>query len=72
MKRKDKLLKIGEYEYTENELYENDDDRNRISSMNELERETILAERMLKLILEKERAALFKQKSEMNNSITII
>jgi hypothetical protein len=25
MKRKDKLLKIGEYEYTENELYENKD-----------------------------------------------
>jgi hypothetical protein len=25
MKRKDKFLKIGEYEYTENELYENED-----------------------------------------------
>ncbi len=25
MKRKDKLLKIREYEYTENELYENKD-----------------------------------------------
>ena len=58
MKRKDKLFKVGEYEYTENELYENEDDRKRISAMNELERETILAERVRKLILEKERAAL--------------
>ena len=72
MKRKDKLFKIGEYEYTENELYENEDDRNKISAMNELERETILAERVRKLILEKERAALIKQKSEMNNSNTNI
>ena len=38
--------------------------------MNELERETILAERVRKLISEKERAFI-KQKSEMNNSILV-
>jgi hypothetical protein len=69
MNRKEKKIKIGQIEYTESELYENEDDRNRILSLNELERETILSERVQKLIQEKERAALLKQKSETNNKI---
>jgi hypothetical protein len=67
MNRNQKKHKYGGYEYSENELYEDEEDRQRISEMNELDRERLLDERVKKLVERKEREdALMKQKSEQN------
>lgn len=68
-RRGEKKFKIGEFEYTESELYENEDDRNRINSMSELDRERILDERVKKLLERKEReAVIMKLSSDLGSN----
>jgi RNA polymerase-associated protein RTF1 len=68
-RRGEKRFKIGEFEYTESELYENEEDRNRINSMSELDRERILDDRIKKLLERKEReAVLMKQSTDLGTN----
>ena len=53
--------------YSENEIFENEDDKMKILSMKDLDREKIIAERVEKLNYKKERDELLNDKKDKNN-----
>lgn len=54
--------------YTDEQLFENDEERNKILAMSEFQKEMIIAERIDKLNMEKEREALLNKKHEGDKS----
>lgn len=68
MNKNARKFKFRDVEFPEHEIFEDEEDRQRVLAMNELERETVIADRVERLMKKRERANLLKQKSDVTNT----